>query len=87
MMAPSKSTGQRRSIVWTSCCLLGCQNLYEPSFKALVTTEGLGSRFENVYNEKNAIITELPSVRLGQGRSQGVPDEEARLRVEADQHT
>lgn len=32
-------------------------------FQALVTTKGLGSRFENVYNEKTAIITELPSER------------------------
>ena len=32
-------------------------------FKALVTTEGLGSRFQNLYNEKHAMITELPSER------------------------
>ena len=32
-------------------------------FKALVTTEGLGSRFQNLYNEKHAVITELPSER------------------------
>ena len=32
-------------------------------FQALVTVKGLASRFENVYNEKSAIITELPSER------------------------
>lgn len=36
-------------------------------FKALVTTEGLGSRFQNVYNEKHAIITELPSKKKSWG--------------------
>ena len=30
-------------------------------FRALVTTAGLGSRFENIYNEKNATLTALPS--------------------------
>ena len=30
-------------------------------FRALVTTAGLGSRFENVYNESNATLAALPS--------------------------
>jgi len=37
-------------------------------FKALVTTEGLGSRFQNIYNEEHAIITELPSDRKFLGK-------------------
>ncbi len=30
-------------------------------FRALVTTAGLGSRFQNIYNEENATLTALPS--------------------------
>ncbi len=37
-------------------------------FKALITTEGLGSRFENFYNEKNATITELRSEGASWGK-------------------
>lgn len=36
-------------------------------FRALVTTAGLGSRFQNMYNEKNATLTALPSVSASAG--------------------
>jgi len=38
-------------------------------FRALVTTAGLGSRFQNVYNEKNARLTEPPSERAPWGKT------------------
>ena len=67
-------------------------------FQALVTTEGLGGRFKKVYNGRplqervqrkkrhNHRATFRERV-LWQACSRGVPDEEARLRVEADQQT
>ena len=38
-------------------------------FRALVTTAGLGSRLQNVYNEKNARLTKPPSERAPWGKT------------------
>jgi len=41
-------------------------------FRALVTIKGLASRFQNVYNEKNATLTELPSGRAPWGKEAAI---------------